>query len=84
MPALKDPECRSCPVIGLCWGGCVNGHLVVGDRPSAFCGQEALIERVRGLAAEGRLIDARESAGAVGTAAGGPRRSAPAGERAPR
>jgi radical SAM protein with 4Fe4S-binding SPASM domain len=83
MPALKDQNCLSCPVIGLCWGGCVNGHLVVGDRPSAFCGQQALIDRVRQLAERGELIEARESAGAVATAAADPRResSRPASPR---
>jgi radical SAM protein with 4Fe4S-binding SPASM domain len=73
MPALKDPECLECPVIGFCWGGCVNGHLVVGDRPSAYCGQQALIERVKGLAESGELIEAEENRGAVGTAAHDPR-----------
>lgn len=65
MPALEDPNCRNCPVIGYCWGGCVNGHQVVGTRPSQFCGQEALIERIRSLAAEGKLVGARESLGAL-------------------
>lgn len=73
MPALRDPGCQACPVIGFCWGGCVNGHLVVGDRPSAFCNQTALIDRVRQLAADGEIVDKREDQGAVGRAANDPR-----------
>ena len=55
MPALKDPNCRACPVLGMCWGGCVQGEAVIGDRPSQFCDQKALITHVNTLAREGRL-----------------------------
>ena len=55
MPALKDPRCRACPVLGMCWGGCVQGEAVIGERPSEFCDQEALMEHVNTLAREGRL-----------------------------
>lgn len=55
MPALRDPTCRACPVLGCCWGGCTNARLLVGDRPSEHCGRESLIRTVRRLAEEGRL-----------------------------
>ncbi|UCF66404.1 MAG: radical SAM protein, partial [Acidobacteriota bacterium] len=56
MPALRDPTCRECPVIGYCWGGCSNASRLVGDRPSAFCDQHALTERIVQLARDGNLV----------------------------
>jgi len=55
MPALQDPACRRCPVIGYCWGGCTNSRLLTENRPSAFCDQLALVEKVKRLATEGSL-----------------------------
>jgi len=63
MPALQDPNCRACPVLGLCWGGCVQGESVVGSRPSDHCDQAALVERAHALAAEGALTLLRGRAG---------------------
>jgi radical SAM protein with 4Fe4S-binding SPASM domain len=59
MPALKDPKCMTCPVIGYCWGGCVNGAVLIGNRPSYFCNQKGLIDKIDGLAKSGRLDDSR-------------------------
>ncbi len=55
MPCLKDPKCLECPVIGACWGGCVNGLTLIGDRPSRFCNQQGLIDRVQELAESGKI-----------------------------
>jgi radical SAM protein with 4Fe4S-binding SPASM domain len=57
MPALQDPVCRQCPVIGFCWGGCTSARPLVGERPSQHCAQERLVERVRELAGKGELVD---------------------------
>jgi radical SAM protein with 4Fe4S-binding SPASM domain len=59
MPALKDPKCLDCPVIGYCWGGCVNGAVLIGDRPSHFCNQKGLIEKIGVMAQTGTLHDYR-------------------------
>ncbi|GEM_PF-6598807 len=55
MPALSDPVCRTCPVIGYCWGGCTNARPLVGGAPSEYCNQDALIAKIREMAAEGSL-----------------------------
>jgi radical SAM protein with 4Fe4S-binding SPASM domain len=56
----KDEKCMACPVIGYCWGGCVNGGLMVKDRPSAHCNQKELISMVQSLADKGDLIKQTE------------------------
>lgn len=55
-PCLKDKTCMSCPALGVCWGGCVNGVTLVGDKPSLFCDQKSLVEKVRSCAADGTLV----------------------------
>lgn len=55
-PCFKDPKCMACPALGVCWGGCVNGVTLVGDKPSYFCDQPAMLERVGGCAADGTLV----------------------------
>lgn len=56
MPALNDPTCKSCPVIGYCWGGCTNGEIAIGKNPSKYCNQESLIQSVEARAKSGTLI----------------------------
>jgi len=46
MPVLNDDNCKKCPVLGFCWGGCSNGSILINEKPSKFCNQEALINRV--------------------------------------
>jgi radical SAM protein with 4Fe4S-binding SPASM domain len=46
MPVLKDQKCLSCPVIGYCWGQCINSNEIVGLNPSEMCNQKSLIEQV--------------------------------------
>jgi radical SAM protein with 4Fe4S-binding SPASM domain len=53
MPALRDDKCMSCPVLGYCWGGCINGLTMIGDKPSLFCNQSGLIEKVEAAAEAG-------------------------------
>ena len=54
MPALHDEGCRSCPVIGYCWGGCTNAG-EFSRHPSLYCNRQGLIEKVRTLASDGSL-----------------------------
>lgn len=56
MPALKDKNCLSCPVLGYCWGGCVIEHITIKDRPSSICSRNKLIPHVQQLALKGKLI----------------------------
>lgn len=53
---FTDENCNKCPVIGACWGGCTNGSTLKKDKPSQFCNQKALIERINSLAVNGELI----------------------------
>jgi len=53
MPSLHDDKCKKCPVIGYCWGGCVNGMI---EKPSDYCNQKGLIESVELSAKAGNLI----------------------------
>lgn len=55
MPALNDPNCRSCPAVGFCWGGCVAGEVVVGGRPSQYCDQSGMIALMNRKASENAL-----------------------------
>jgi radical SAM protein with 4Fe4S-binding SPASM domain len=55
-PCLKDKTCMSCPAMGVCWGGCVNGVTLVGDKPSYFCDRRAMVDKVRACAADGTLV----------------------------
>lgn len=52
---FTDPKCKSCPVVGYCWGGC--SLIENTNRPlSEFCDQQALIEFVQQEAVAGNLI----------------------------
>jgi radical SAM protein with 4Fe4S-binding SPASM domain len=55
MPSLSDPTCRSCPALGFCWGGCISGHVAIGNRPSWLCSRELLVPHIQQLAASGEL-----------------------------
>lgn len=55
MPILKDPICRSCPVVGYCWGNCTVSDICT-DSPSQLCNQADLIKKVNEAAANGTLI----------------------------
>jgi radical SAM protein with 4Fe4S-binding SPASM domain len=53
-PALNDPKCMKCSVVGYCWGGCsILGKV---RKYSSYCNQAALVERVRDRAKAGSLI----------------------------
>jgi radical SAM protein with 4Fe4S-binding SPASM domain len=56
----RDTNCMVCPVIGYCWGGCVNGSLMVENRPSAHCNQKELMSTVQSMAESGELIKQTE------------------------
>jgi uncharacterized protein len=56
LSVLKDDKCRSCPVIGCCWGGCVNAKGYF-ENPSRYCNQQKLIDNVDEAARENTLID---------------------------
>jgi radical SAM protein with 4Fe4S-binding SPASM domain len=56
MPIFGDENCMKCPVLGYCWGGCVNGTVIIGNKPSYGCGQAALVEKIGGMAASGTLV----------------------------
>jgi radical SAM protein with 4Fe4S-binding SPASM domain len=55
MPALNDPKCQSCPVIGLCWGNCCNLNGLC--RPSELCDAEGLYNDAKAAASKGDLQD---------------------------
>lgn len=53
---FQDPKCMECPVIGYCWGGCVNGQPLHKGRPSDYCNQKRLQERVMKMAEDGEIV----------------------------
>lgn len=57
MPVLKDENCKKCPVLGYCWGGCSNGSVLTKENPSKFCGQKNLIEKIKLKSIDGSLVD---------------------------
>lgn len=57
-PVFNDPGCSDCPVVGYCWGGCINSRTLVKDRPSQFCNRAGLTEHVNKLAENGNLVAA--------------------------
>ena len=57
MPALNDPTCIKCPAIGYCWGGCIAGHVYIGNKPSYHCSKEKLVPFIEKLANDNNLID---------------------------
>lgn len=46
MPILKDENCMKCPVIGFCWGQCLNSNEIINKKPSEMCNQKALINQI--------------------------------------
>jgi radical SAM protein with 4Fe4S-binding SPASM domain len=57
MPSLNDKTCMDCPVLGYCWGGCVSGHIYIGNKPSLSCSKKELIPYIQNLADTGKLIE---------------------------
>jgi len=56
-PCFKDQKCMECPVLGFCWGQCVNSTPMVLDKPSNYCNQSKLINTIKELSDAGTLID---------------------------
>lgn len=54
MPILNDEKCKQCPVLGVCWGRCVDNCW---EKPSDHCDQQALINVVNNCAKDGSLIN---------------------------
>lgn len=57
MPLLQDPQCLSCPVIGFCWGGCINKQVM--GKPSLCCGKKNIQITVNNMALHGTLCAIR-------------------------
>lgn len=57
MPILEDANCKKCPVVAYCWGGCSNGSGFVKNNPSKYCGQQTLIDKIINKAKDGSLIN---------------------------
>jgi len=55
---LNDPKCKSCPVIGMCWGWCANTK---GLNPSDHCDQALLMEKVKKNAEQDNLVNFMKS-----------------------
>jgi radical SAM protein with 4Fe4S-binding SPASM domain len=64
MPVLGDQECLECPVLGACWGRCINNAKAQRGKPSDFCDKENLIRIVTDMAGNGRLIRSSQKAAA--------------------
>lgn len=59
LSVLKDNTCMSCPVLGCCWGGCVNAKEAF-IKPSNYCNQQKLIDMVDFCAKDNSLIEKLE------------------------
>lgn len=46
MPIMKDKNCMDCPVIGYCWGKCINANETINIKPSLLCNKSELIKEV--------------------------------------
>jgi len=57
MPALNDKNCLNCKAFGYCWGGCVNGFVHIGNKPSYTCSRETIVPLIQKLADENKLIN---------------------------
>lgn len=55
MPVLHDEKCRACPVLGYCWGGCINSAPLTGMNPSQYCNQPLLMEQVDEMFRSGQI-----------------------------
>lgn len=53
MPVLNDEKCKSCPVLGVCWGRCCNTDFM---EPSKHCKPEALLAVVKGHIQDNTLL----------------------------
>lgn len=56
MPILKDENCMKCPVVGHCWGHCINSYPALKESPSSMCNQAALIKNIDEMAEKGTLL----------------------------
>jgi radical SAM protein with 4Fe4S-binding SPASM domain len=42
-PVFNDPNCRSCDLIGFCWGGCISNYVHHRElKPSTWCNKSAI------------------------------------------
>lgn len=57
MPALQDKNCLGCTALGYCWGGCIAGHIHIGNKPSLTCNKNKIVPFIKKLAEENQLID---------------------------
>lgn len=55
MEVLNDDKCKACPVLGACWGWCCNTNKTM--RPSEYCDQKGLHERILKNAEMGNLVN---------------------------
>lgn len=55
MACLHDKKCQECPVIGFCWGKCISGEPLFDNKPSNYCDQESLINKVKELCSDGTV-----------------------------
>lgn len=53
MPVLNDDKCKSCPVIGACWGRCSNTEFL---KPSEHCDQQSLLDLCQTFARNDTLV----------------------------
>ena len=53
MPVLNDDKCKTCPVLGVCWGRCCNFTM---KKPSEICDQTTLISVVHKDCLENNLL----------------------------
>lgn len=60
MPALQDKNCLNCSALGYCWGGCIAGHVHIGNRPSLTCNQKKIVPYLQELASENKLLNYKE------------------------
>ena len=56
MPCIQDKTCMECPVLGYCWGGCVNGHVFINGKPSLTCSRKQLVPHIQKLADNNELL----------------------------
>ena len=56
MPSLNDKTCIECPALGYCWGGCVSGHVFIGNKPSLHCSRKELVPHIKNLADNNELL----------------------------
>ena len=57
MAVLNDETCKKCPALGVCWGRCVNTRPATENKPSLYCDQKGLIEKVKTMADAGTLVE---------------------------